>query len=153
MSSRLFTEVREKQGLAYEIHSYVDHFTDSGALIIHAGVDPQHVSTALLAILDQLSQLKSSISRVELTKAKELAKGRLLLSLENSRNVAAWLGAQELLTNRILSVDEIISLVDAVTREDLVRVAAQILTSEKLNLAIVGPVKDEKALAQLLEIK
>ena len=152
MSSRLFTEIREQQGLAYEIHSYADHFTDSGAVIVHAGVDPGRVESALQAILDQLSQLKEPVSETELHKAKELAKGRLLLSLENSRNVAAWLGAQQMLTNRILTVDEVISLVEAVTIEDLKRVAEQLLTSEKLNLAIVGPVKEKQPIAEILKL-
>ena len=152
MSSRLFTEIREQQGLAYEIHSYADHFTDSGAVIVHAGVDPGRVQSALRAILDQLSQLKEPVSETELHKAKELAKGRLLLSLENSRNVAAWLGAQQMLTNRILTVDEVISLVEAVTTEDLKRVAEQLLTDEKLNLAIVGPVKEKEPVAEILKL-
>ena len=152
MSSRLFTEIREQQCLAYDIHSYSDHFADSGAVIIYAGVDPGRVDSALRSIIDQVSKLKEQISEAELGKAKEIAKGRLLLSLESSRNVAAWLGAQELLTNRILTADEVISLVEAVTIEDLKRVAQQLLTSEKLNLAIVGPVKEEKPLAKLLKL-
>lgn len=152
MSSRLFTEIREQQGLAYDIHSYADHFTDSGAVIIYAGVEPGRVENALGAILDQLSQLKERVSETELNKAKELAKGRLLLSLENSRNVAAWLGAQEMLTNNILTVDDVISLVDAVTAEDLKRVAEQLLTGEKLNLAVVGPVKEEEPIADMLKL-
>ncbi|MBM3141483.1 MAG: insulinase family protein [Chloroflexi bacterium] len=152
MSSRLFTEIREQQGLAYDIHSYADHFADSGAVVIYAGVDPGRVDSALRAIIDQVSKLKEQITEAELSKAKEIAKGRLLLSLESSRNVAAWLGAQELLINRILTADEVISLVEAVTIEDLKRVAQQLLTSEKLNLAIVGPVKEEKPLARLLKL-
>ena len=152
MSSRLFTEVREQQGLAYDIHSYADHFTESGAVIIYAGVDPGRVDSALRAILNQLSQLKEGVSETELNKAKELVKGRLLLGLENSRNVAAWLGAQEMLTNHILTVDEVISLVEAVTTEDLRQVAQQLLINEKLNLAIVGPVKEEEPLAKLLKL-
>jgi predicted Zn-dependent peptidase len=152
MSSRLFTEIREQQGLAYDIHSYADHFADSGAVIIYAGVDPGRVDSALRSIIDQVSKLKERISEAELDKAKEIIKGRLLLSLESSRNVAAWLGAQELLTNRILTTDEVISLVEAVTIEDLKRVAQQLLTSEKLNLAIVGPVKEEEQLARLLKL-
>ncbi len=152
MSSRLFTEVREKQGLTYDIHSYADHFADSGAVIIQAGVDPCKTEDALRAIITELAKLKEYISEAELRKAKEIAKGRLLLSLENSRNVAAWLGAQELLTNRILTVDEVISLLEAVTTEDLRRVAHQLLTSEKLNLAIVGPVKEEGPLAKILKL-
>ena len=152
MSSRLFTEIREQLGLAYDIHSYADHFTDSGAVIIHAGVDPRRIEKALRAILDQLSQLKEHIPETELTKGKELAKGRLLLSLENSGTVAAWLGGQELLTNRILTVDEVISLIEAVTSEDLKRVAQQLLTGEKLNLAIVGPIKEKEPLAEILKL-
>jgi predicted Zn-dependent peptidase len=152
MSSRLFTEIREQQGLAYDIHSYADHFADAGAVIIYAGVDPGRVDSALRAIIDQVSKLKEQITEAELNKAKEIVKGRLLLSLESSRNVAAWLGAQELLINRILTADEVISLVEAVTIEDLKRVAQHLLTSEKLNLAIVGPVKEEKPLARLLKL-
>jgi len=152
MSSRLFTEIRERQGLAYDINSYADHFTDSGAVIVHAGVDPSRFQSALRAILDQLAQLKEPISETEFVKAKELAKGRLLLSLENSGNVAAWLGAQEMLTNHILTVDEVISLVDSVTAQDLKRVAQQLLIGQRLNLAVVGPVKEEERTAEMLKL-
>jgi len=150
MSSRLFTEIREHQGLAYDIHSYSDHFSDSGAVVISAGVDSSRVDKAIKAIIDQLSKIKEQISDSELKKAREIAKGRLLLSLESSRNVAGWLGAQELLTNRILTPDEVIALVEAVTIDDLKRVAAELFTGEKLNLAVVGPVKKEEPLARLL---
>ncbi len=152
MSSRLFIEIREQQGLAYDIHSYADHFADSGSVIIHAGVDPGRTEDAIKAIIDQIAKLKEKISQDEIKKAKEIAKGRLLLSLESSRNVAAWLGVQELLLNHILTTDEVISLVEAVTTEDLKRVARQLLTSEKLNLAIVGPVKAEEHVAKLLKL-
>ncbi len=152
MSSRLFIEIREQQGLAYDIHSYADHFADSGAVIIHAGVDPSRTEDAIKAIIDQIAKLKEKISQDELKKAQQIAKGRLLLSLESSRNVAAWLGVQELLLNRIFTTDEVISLVEAVTTEDLKRVAQQLLTSEKLNLGIVGPVKEEERIANLLKI-
>lgn len=152
MSSRLFIEIREQQGLAYEIHSYADHFADSGAVIIHAGVDPGRTEDAIKAIIGQIAKLKEQTSEAELKKAKEIAKGRLLLSLESSRNVAAWLGVQELLLDRIFTTDEVISLVEAITTEDLKRVAQQLMISEKLNLAIVGPVKDEEPIAKLLKI-
>ncbi len=152
MSSRLFLEIREQQGLAYDIHSYADHFSDTGAVIIHAGVEPRQVESGLKAIMHELFKLKKQISEAELSKAREIAKGRLLLSLESSRNVAAWLGAQDLLTDRILTADEVISAVEAVTVEDLKRVARQLLTGEKLNLAVVGPMKVERSLAKLLEL-
>ncbi len=152
MSSRLFIEIRENQGLAYEIHSCVDHFTDSGSVVVLAGVDSRRVDDAIMAILNQLSQLKDNVTDSELTRAKELAKGRLLLSLENSQSVANWLGAQEMLTGRILSIDEVMRFVEAVTTEDVKRVARQLLVGDKLNLAIVGPARDEEHLFKLLKL-
>ena len=152
MSSRLFTEIRERQGLAYDIHSYADHFSDSGAVIVYAGVDSRRVDDAIKAIIEQLSKIREQISEAELSKAKEMAKGRLVLSLESSRNVASWLGIQELLTKRILTTDEVIKLVEAVTLEDLKRVAQNLFVSDKLNLATVGPVKKEESLAGLLKL-
>ena len=95
MSSRLFTEIRDRLGLAYSIHSYVEHFLDTGSITIHAGVEPKNLQVAIKAILGQLSQLKEPVPEPELTKAKELIKGRLLLRMEDSRSVAGWAGGQE----------------------------------------------------------
>ncbi|GAI12384.1 unnamed protein product, partial [marine sediment metagenome] len=102
MSSRLFVEIRDKLGLAYSIHSYVEHFLDSGSVTVYAGVELKNLSIVITAILDQLSQLKELVPESELVKAKELSKGRLLLRMEDSRNVAGWMGGQEILTGRIL---------------------------------------------------
>jgi len=143
MSSRLFTEIREHKALAYDIHSYVEHFLNSGSFTIYAGVDPEKLETAIVAILEELPKLKQGITANELTRAKELSKGRLQLQLEDSQNMALWLGSQELLMQQILDIDEIISIVDAITINDLKQVAEKLLASEKLNLAIVGPVKGE----------
>lgn len=152
MSSRLFLKLREEKGLAYEIQSYADHFTDTGAFIVHAGVDPMQAEAALKAIIDELLAVKDDLSESELCKAKEIAKGRLLLSLENSRNVAGWFGAQELLTKRILSVDEVISLVEAITREDLERVARWLFDPNAFNLAVVGPIRKADLLERVLNV-
>jgi predicted Zn-dependent peptidase len=152
MSSRLFTEIREQRGLAYDIHSYTDHFLDSGSFIIYAGVDPKKIEIAVAAILGELSQIKQGITTSELTRAKELSKGRLHLLLEDSRNVALWYGSQEILMQQILSIDDVISIVDAITLDELKEVAEGILTDSGLNLAITGPVKEEKLLKQLLKI-
>ena len=151
MSSRLFTEIRENRGLAYDIHSYVDHFFDSGAFIIYAGVDPKNRETAVTAILEELSKLKDEITPAELTRAKELSKGRLYLRLENTQNVALWHGSQEILTQQILNPDEVISIVDAISIDDLQQVARELLTSDRLNLATVGPSKDEPSM-ELLKV-
>ena len=91
MSSRLYLEIRERRGLAYDIHSYVDHFLDSGAVTIYAGVDLKNVADTIAVILETLACLKDEVPALELAKAKELAKGRLLLRMEDSRSVAGWL--------------------------------------------------------------
>jgi len=152
MSSRLFTEIREHRGLAYDIHSYTAHFLDSGAFTIYAGVDPKKIEIAVAAILEEISQIKQGITASELTRAKELSKGRLHLRLEDSRNVALWYGGQEILTQQILSIGDVISIVDAITIDELREVAEEVLTDSGLNLAITGPVKEEKPLRQLLKI-
>ncbi len=143
MSSRLFTEIRDRMGLAYNIHSYAEHFADTGSITVYAGVEPKNLQIAIKAILEQLSKLKEPVPQVELTKAKELAKGRLLLRMEDSRSVASWTGGQEILTQRILSVDEVIAIVDAITDEEIQQLADELLVSNQLRLAVVGPVADE----------
>jgi len=152
MSSRLFTEIRDRLGLAYSIHSYVDHFLDTGAITVYAGVEPKNLPVAIKAILEQLSRLKEPIPEAELTKAKELAKGRLLLRMEDSRNVAGWMGGQEILTGRILSVDQVMSIIDAITAEEPERLAKELLVDSQLRLAVVGPLAEDEPLEGLLKL-
>jgi len=149
MSSRLFVEIREKRGLAYAIQSYVNHHLDTGSLTVYAGVDPASLSTTVSAILGELRRLKEEIPEVDLTKAKELSKGRLLLRMEDTRSVAGWLGAQELLLREIRTVDQVVSMIDSIRADDLLRVGQELFVADKLNLAVVGPVK-EKQLEGLL---
>jgi predicted Zn-dependent peptidase len=157
MSSRLFTEVREHRGLAYDITSYTEHFLNSGSFAIYAGVDPEKIETAVAAILEELSKVKQGITISELSRAKELSKGRLHLRLEDSRNVALWYGSQEILMRQILDIDDVVSIVDAITIDELKEVAKEILTDSGLNLAVTGPIKEdslikEKSLRRLLKI-
>jgi len=152
MSSRLFTEIREHRGLAYDIHSYTEHFLNSGSFTIYAGVDPNKTEIAVGAILEELSKIKQGITASELTRAKELSKGRLHLRLEDSRNVALWYGSQEILMQQILDIDDVISIVDDITIAELKEVAEEILTESGLNVAITGPVKEETPPRQLLKI-
>ncbi len=162
MSSRLFMEIREHKGLAYDIHSYTEHFLKSGSFGIYAGVDPKKVEIALAAILEEVSKIQQGITASELTRAKELSKGRLYLRFEDSQNVALWYGGQEILTQQILDIDDVISIVDAITLGELKEVAEEILTDSGLNLAVTGPIKEEeshrdslikeKPLRQLLKI-
>jgi len=152
MSSRLFLEVRDKLGLAYNIHSYLDHFQDSGALTVYAGVEPKNLEIGIAAILEQLTLLKEIISAEELTKAKELSKGRLLLRMEDSRSVAGWVGGQEILNGSIMDVVEVVSIIDAITVEEMHTLAQELLIGDKLRLSVVGPVKSEDNLEKLLRI-
>ncbi|RLC82421.1 MAG: insulinase family protein [Chloroflexi bacterium] len=145
MSSRLFTEIREKRGLAYRIHSYLEFFQDTGAMGISAGIAPSRFDEALCAIAEQLARLKEQeVPEEELRKAKEFIKGRLLLQLEDSFSVAAWLGRQELLLGHILSVDEVIEAIEAVTPQDVRRLACELLKPSNFNLAVIGPFGEEK---------
>jgi len=143
MSSRLFTEIRDRMGLAYSIHSYTEHFADTGSIAVYAGVEPKNLQVAVKAIIEQLSRLKEPVPQAELTKARELSKGRLLLRMEDSRSVAGWMGGQEILTQSILSVDQVIAIVDAITAEEIKELACELLVSSQLRLAVVGPVADE----------
>ncbi|MFC1994807.1 M16 family metallopeptidase [Chloroflexota bacterium] len=152
MSSRLFTEIRDKLGLAYSIYSYVEHFQDTGSITISAGVEPKNLRVAIEIILKELAKFKEMTPESELTKAKELSKGRLLLRMEDSRSVAGWAGGQEILTRRILSVDEVIAIIDAITAEEIQQLARELFVSEKLRLAIVGPVPQDEPLEELLRI-
>jgi predicted Zn-dependent peptidase len=157
MSSRLFMEIRERRGLAYDIHSYTEHFLHSGSFGIYAGVDPAKTEAALAAILEELSKIRQGIAISELTRAKELSKGRLYLRFEDSQNVALWYGAQEILLRQILDVDDVVSILDAITIDELREVAQEILVDSGLNLVITGPARKtnslkENTLRQLLEL-
>jgi predicted Zn-dependent peptidase len=152
MSSRLFTEIRDKMGLAYSINSFVEHFLDSGSLTVAASVDPDNLTKAVKAVLEQLEMLKGRIPRAEMRKAREISKGRLLLRMEDTRNVAGWLGGQEMLTGSILTLDEVIAIIEAITVKDIQTVASQLIAPEKACLAVVGPVSDRESLNKLLKI-
>ena len=152
MSSRLFLEVRDRLGLAYSVYSYIEHYNDSGAMTVYAGVEHNKLEVAVNAILEQLSQLRESIPEEELSKVKELLKGRLLLRMEDSRSVAGWAGGQEILTGRILTVDRVVSIVDAITAQEVQQLARELLTGDRLRLAVVGPVKNGERLEELLKL-
>lgn len=152
MSSRLFTEIRDRLGLAYSIYSYADHLLDTGAVTVYAGVEPRNIQVAIKAILEQLARLKEPVPADELVKAKELSKGRLLLRMEDSRNVAGWMGGQEILTGKILSVDQVTKIIDAITAEEIRQLAQELLVEGQLRLAVVGPVADGEPLERLLKL-
>jgi predicted Zn-dependent peptidase len=152
MSSRLFMELREKRSLCYDVHSYTSHFLDTGAFSVYAGVDPAQTPAAIEAILEQLALARDGFPEDELTKAKELTKGRLLLRMEDTRSVSGWLGVQELLTGRVRTVDDVVGSVEAVTVDDLRRVATDLFAKDRLAMAVVGPFRGEKKFTSLLKL-
>ena len=152
MSSRLFVELRENRGLAYSVYSYNNHYIDCGALCVAAGVDPSRTAETLAGIINELQKIKDGITEAELEKSKELVKGRLLLRTEDTRSVAGWFGAQEIVTGQVLMVEDVVQRVDAITLEDTRRVAQTILRTENLNLAVVGPTRARKGLQSLLKL-
>jgi predicted Zn-dependent peptidase len=153
MSSRLFCEIRDRLGLAYSINSFVEHFSDTGCIVIYAGVETKNLPVTIQVIMEQLSLLReTTASEQELAKAKELAKGRLLLRMEDSRSVAGWMGGQEILTGRILSVDQVLSIVDAITADEIRELAQMLLVPSQIRLAVVGPVAKEEPLEELLKL-
>lgn len=151
MSSRLFMELREERGLAYEAHSSTAHYRDAGAMEIYAAVDPRNAPLALETILAELAKLKDGVPEDELHKAKEYAKGRMLLRMEDTRNVALWLGSQRLMRHDVLNADDIVARVDAVSPEDLHLAAREMLVPQNLNLAIVGPFRNPARFQRLVD--
>ncbi|MCH7931864.1 MAG: insulinase family protein [Proteobacteria bacterium] len=152
MSSRLFVRVREREGLAYDVKSGVDLFLDCGALVVTASVDPKRLYDAVETILDEIGALRSGVAEDELSKAKQLSTGRMLMSLEDTSAVSAWMGNQELLAGRVLGPDDVIACIDAVTTEDVRRVANEILVSDRLNMAVAGPSRGYRRLERLLKL-
>ncbi len=142
MSSRLFEEVREKRGLAYGIGSSMHTLTDCGVLDIHTGVDSSRSVEALNVIVHELAKIREGITEDELHDARELAKGRMILGMEESRAVANDLAAQELLRGEIESLESRIKELDAVVLPDVRSVAEEVLTPDKLAMSVVGPADD-----------
>ena len=146
-------ELREKRGLVYDVHSYVTHLLDTGAFSVYAAVDPKNAVQTIQLILAELATIRdNSISEEELTKAKELSQGRLLLRLEDSRAVSAWVGSQELLLGDVRTPGQVLAEVSAVSVDDLKRVAQQLLVTDQLHLAVVGPYRSDGRFVPLLKL-
>ncbi len=150
MSSRLFLELRERRALVYDVHSFISRLADSGVLGIGFGAEPRQTLVALKAAVAELRRLaEEPVGDAELHKAREYAKGRLLLNLEGTSALCEYAGQQELLTGTILSPDEVLARYDAVTAADVRRVAADILGGG-LRGAVVGPFQGSARFAAAL---
>ncbi|MBI2327906.1 insulinase family protein [Candidatus Curtissbacteria bacterium] len=153
MSSRLFVNVREKRGLAYYVRADHESYLDTGTLAASAGVDLSRIDEALKVILSEFKEIaRSPVPVRELKKAKEYVKGKVVLSWEDSRTVAFAYGTDELLEGRVRTLDEYLGKIDAVGIEDVAGVAKFLFSNNKLNLAVIGPFKDEEKFKKILKI-
>ena len=142
MSSRLFLSVREELGLAYDVSSGLVDYADAGALEVSAGVDPASLPEALDAILVELARLRDEpVPGAELEKAKRYLAGGLELRMDDTRHVASWIGGQEALHDRVLTLDEALAAVDAVDAASIQGLAARLFHDDALRLAAVAPAR------------
>ncbi len=153
MSSRLFDELREKRGLAYSIYSTVKAYDDTGLFMIKAGVDNQKLVDALELVLKVLGKIRrGTIPEKEFVRAREYFLGQFLLGLEDTMEHMMWIGESMIERNRIRTLGEVIYRTNALTTDDIRRVANNIFKEKHLNLAVVGPLREEqeKSLLSLL---
>jgi len=152
-SSRLFIEVRERRGLAYAVRTSTERYDDTGYIATQAGVDTKRIDEAIKVTLDEhygLASKKKPISKAELSKAKEFLKGHMALALEDTKDVTGFFGEQELFLDEVLTPEEVFKKIDAVSIDDVVGEAKKLFKPERLNLAIIGPYKDESRFKKLL---
>ncbi len=153
MSSRLFIEIREKQGLSYYVSTGHDGYTDHGYLATSSGVDNKRVERAITTVLKEYKKIKQKpVPKSELKKAKEYIKGKFVISLEQSDDVANFFAGQWLLKNETLTPEEKLNKIMAVTVDDVQEAANEIFKPEKLNLALIGPFEDKEKFEKLLEV-
>jgi predicted Zn-dependent peptidase len=153
MSSRMFTQVREKRGLAYAVKTSSDHAIDNGYLATYAGVRLDSISEAIKVMLNEyysLSQKKKPISKKEFSKAKEYIKGNLALSLEDTKDVNAFFGVEELYLGKARTPDEVYKSIDKVRVGEVYDVAKDFFKPEKLNLSIIGPFKERSRFEKII---
>ncbi|MHB8903759.1 MAG: M16 family metallopeptidase [Patescibacteria group bacterium] len=145
MSSRLFIRLRERNGLAYTVRTLTEFYTESGYLTTQAGVPINKVEPAIKIILEEYKRLTVElIGAKELKRAKDLFIGRVLLQMEGTDDIANWYGRQAVLRNKIITPAEFLTALKKITAQDLRKTAQKIFTNEKLNLALIGNVKEEK---------
>jgi predicted Zn-dependent peptidase len=153
MSSRLFLSVREDLGLAYDVSSGLVDYADAGALEVSAGVDPASIPAALEAILAELARLRDEpVPETELVKAKRYLSGGLELRMDDTRHVASWIGGQEALHDRVLTVEEALARIDAVDAAAVQELAGRLFTDESLRLAVVAPARYLRGLERRLRL-
>jgi predicted Zn-dependent peptidase len=151
MSSRLFLELRERRSLAYDVSTFAATYADCGTFGVHAGFDPDNADRVIAAILDELERVvQDPVPAAELDRARAYTRGRLQLRMEDTGAVAAWLGTGESLLPRIMTVDEVVELLEAVTPDDILRVARRFARPDQARLAVLGPFRSRRRFERLL---
>jgi predicted Zn-dependent peptidase len=139
MSSRLFQNIREKQGLVYSIFSELNPFQDSGSLAIYAGTSRESAPKVVQQVVKEFAEFKREpVSAEELQRAKAQLKGSLMLGLESSTARMSNLARQEMYYDHFHTMDEIIAKIEAVTREEVCAVANEIFRSEEIAVTVLG---------------
>lgn len=154
MSSRLFNEIREKRGLAYTVSSSISRYSDTGIFETYAGVDLKRIEEAIGVMLEQhygMTNDQFPISNGELVKAKEYMKGRIALALEDTLSVCDYYGQRVMFMDTVETPEEIFEKVDEVTIDQVYEAATDLFKKEHLNLAVIGPFKNEEKFAKLLK--
>ncbi|GII20591.1 M16 family metallopeptidase [Planosporangium mesophilum] len=142
MSSRLFQQIRERRGLAYSVYSYTSQYADSGLFAVYAGCAPGKVDEVLALTRDELATVAAEgVTDAEVARGKGMLKGSLVLGLEDTGSRMSRLGKGELLYRDMLSVDDLLARIDAVTPDDVRAVAADVLVNPA-SLAVIGPFDD-----------
>jgi predicted Zn-dependent peptidase len=153
MSSRLFQSVREEKGLAYDVSSYVVDYADTGAFVVSAGVDPDRIAPAVGAILDEMARLRDEVvPEEELARIKRYLGGRMELRMEESRNLASWLGGQEAMHEKVLTLDEAMGELNAVTSAGIHSLAGRLIREDGLRMAVVAPPRRGRKFESLLRL-
>ena len=140
MSSRLFQEIRERRGLAYAIFTFASSYTDGGVFGIYCGTGPDNLPELTPVIADEILKVCDEVAAQEVARARAQLKSGLLMSLESSSSRCERLGRHMLIFNRPIPIEEMVAEIDAITAEDVVRVAARILRGSRPSLAALGPV-------------
>jgi predicted Zn-dependent peptidase len=147
MSSRLFTEVRERRGLAYYVFASHAGYTDTGALYVQAGVDTKRMELAISTIWAELRRIATEpVPEDEIAKAKRYITGRTVLGVEDPRGMILHGLRRSLIEGAPTELEEIFAGIDAVTAEDVARVAGDLIARRRAALAVIGPFDDEAAL-------
>jgi len=152
MSSRLFLEVRERRGLSYYVHGSAHSYTDTGTLVAQAGVDITRIDEAVKVVVEQFQRMADEpVPADELEKARSFAKGRFVLQTESPQGLIMFGLRREVLEGRAVEPAEVLAALDAVTVEDVHRVAQDLIARDDLYLAVIGPFDDEERFTALVD--